>query len=348
MIIPIFIKNRGCPHRCIFCNEKMIAGDRPEEITASYISEKVNLFLQKAGDRGNTQIAFYGGNFTGMDKTTQERFLSYATPFIENGHVDFLRVSTRPDAIDEASLDLLKAYDVRVVEIGVQSMNDEVLASAQRGHTSADVIRAVVMLKERQFEVGVHLMAGLPGDSKEQFILSVEKVIALAPASVRIHPVIVFRNTELAKMLEAGKYRPLSIDEAVSLCKEAVRKFQAAGIPVIRLGLQATRDMEEPGSILAGPYHPAFGALVHESIFADMAVSLLSERMTNGKKIGFRVSPQDISHLRGHGNRNLKAIMERFGLDGINVISDPQQTRGEISLLENDGSISQGRGRKKR
>ncbi len=337
MIIPFFINNRGCPHRCIFCNERMIAGDRPEEITASYISETVNLFLRKAGNKNNIQIAFYGGNFTGMDRSAQESFLSYTAPFIENGSVASLRISTRPDAIDEERLDLLQASGVRSVEIGIQSMDDEVLERAKRGHTAADVIRAVAMLKERGFETGVHLMAGLPGDNEERFKRTVEKVIALAPASVRIHPVIVFRDTELAEMFTAGEYKPLSIDEAVCLCKEPVKKFQAAGIPVIRLGLQTTAEMEQPGSILAGPFHPAFGALVYESIFADMALSLLSEKKILGTKIGFRISPQDVSHLRGHRNRNLKSIMKRFGLDDITVISDPQQTRGEIALLENDG-----------
>jgi len=343
MIIPFFINNRGCPHRCIFCNEKMIAGDRPEEITASYISETVNLFLSKASHKKNIQIAFYGGNFTGMDRATQERFLSYTAPFIENGSVDSLRISTRPDAIDEERLVLLQASGVKAVEIGVQSMDDEVLERSKRGHTAADVIRAVAILKERGFETGVHLMAGLPGDNEERFNRTVEEIIALAPASVRIHPVIVFRDTELAEMFTAGEYKPLSIDDAVCLCKEAVKKFQAAGIPVIRLGLQTTSEMEQPGGILAGPYHPAFGALVYESMFADMAISLLSEKKTLGTKIVFRISPQDVSHLRGHRNRNLKSIMERFGLDDITVISDPQQMRGEISLLENDGCTLQSR-----
>lgn len=338
MIIPIFIKNRGCPHRCIFCNEKMIAGDRPEEITASYISETVEMFLRNAVHRGDVQIAFYGGNFTGMDRATQERFLSYTAPFIESGRVDFVRISTRPDAIDEDGLDLLEAYHVKAVEIGVQSMDDEVLTLAQRGHSAADVTRAVGMLRERRFMVGVHLMAGLPGDSEERFIRSVEKVVTLHPASVRIHPVVVFRDTELAKMLQAGAYRPLGLDDAVCLCGKAVKKFQAAGIPVIRLGLQATREMEEAGGILAGPFHPAFGALVYESLFADMAVELLSANRTAGTKIGFRISPQDVSHLRGHRNRNLKAIMERFGLSGISIIPDPLQARGKLSLTTGPGN----------
>lgn len=336
LIIPIFIKNRGCPHRCVFCNERMIAGEHPDEITASHISETVNLFLRNARHRGDIQIAFYGGNFTGMDRATQERFLGYTAPFVEDGRVDSLRISTRPDAIDEEGLDLLQAHHVRAVEIGVQSMDDGVLRLARRGHTAADVTRAVGMLRERRFTVGVHLMAGLPGDGRESFIRSVEKVVMLNPASVRIHPLIVFRDTELARMLEAGEYLPLSLDDAVLLCGEAVKKFREAGIPVIRLGLQATREMEEAGAILAGPFHPAFGALVYESMFADMAVSLLAEKPPAGGRAGFRVAPQDVSHLRGHRNGNLKAIMERFGLSDISVIPDPRQPRGRLTLVSDE------------
>jgi histone acetyltransferase (RNA polymerase elongator complex component) len=335
LIIPIFIKNRGCPHRCIFCNEKMIAGDQPDDITEISVREIAGRYLSGPSKRdGETQIAFYGGNFTGLDQQEQARLLEMTRPFLESGQVQSLRISTRPDAIDANVLDLLSAYHVRTVEIGVQSMNDEVLRLSERGHTARDVIRAVRLLKERGMEAGIHLMAGLPGDSEERFAETVEAVAALQPATVRIHPAIVFKGTGLAHMIAAGRYRPLSLEEAVLYCKPAVRRFAAAGIPVVRLGLQTTKEMESPGNIVAGPFHPAFGALVYESIFYDMAASLLSRRRHPDGAFVFLVSPGDISHLRGHGQRNLNSLKNAFGLAEIVIIPDKGLKRGMLAIRE--------------
>lgn len=333
LIIPIFINNRGCPHRCIFCNEKMIAGNHPDSITEDTVGHLVQQYLSGAGkSRGEPQIAFYGGNFTGLDWREQLKLLKLVSPFLESGRIHSLRISTRPDAIDGKILDRLYAYRVRTVEIGAQSMNDEVLKLSGRGHTAQEVIRAVRMLKEKGMEAGIHLMAGLPGDSRERFQETVERAIAMKPSMVRIHPAIVFRDTELARMFVAGSYLPLGIDQAVDFCKSAVQKFAAADIPVVRLGLQTTPEMESPGSILAGPYHPAFGSLVYESIFYDMAKSLLTRRHKLDKEVTFRVSPGDVSHLRGHRNCNLKNIKEVFGLREIIITPDPNLGRGVLLI----------------
>jgi len=335
LIIPIFIKNRGCPHRCIFCNEKMIAGEQPDDVTEASVRETVGRYLSGPSKRdGETQIAFYGGNFTGLDQPEQSRLLEMTRPFLESGQVRSLRISTRPDAIDGHILDLLCAYHVKTVEIGVQSMNDEVLALSERGHDARDVIRAVRLLKERGMEAGIHLMAGLPGDSAERFAETAEAAVALRPATVRIHPTIVFKGTGLARMFAAGLYRPLSLEEAVRFCKPAVRRFTAAGIRVVRLGLQTTREMESPGNVVAGPYHPAFGALVYESIFCDMAASLLSRRRHPDGTFVFLVSPGDVSHLRGRGQQNLNYLKNVFGLKEIVIIPDKGLKRGTLAIRE--------------
>ncbi len=333
LIIPIFIKNRGCPHRCIFCNESMIAGEHPDDITEASVRSIVEQYLAgTAKKRGGIQIAFYGGNFTGLDEDEQTRLLGLTEPYLETGRVQSLRISTRPDAIDRRILDRLCTYRVRTVEIGVQSMNDEVLTLSERGHTAREAVEAVRLLKEGGLEAGVHLMAGLPGDNPERFSETVDAVIAMKPAMIRIHPAIVFRGTALGLLYSTGGYRPLSLDEAVSLCKTAVARFAARNIPVVRLGLQTTKEMEAPGSILAGPFHPAFGALVYESLFCDMAKALLSRRSQPEEKVAFRVSPADVSHLRGRGQSNLKALKEAFGLSEITVASDENLRRGMLSM----------------
>jgi histone acetyltransferase (RNA polymerase elongator complex component) len=333
MIIPIFIMQRGCPHRCIFCNTRKTAGIHPERFSEEAFCDIVNRHLETArGTPDRIQIAFYGGNFTGMEKTDQVRLLAYAKPFIDKGLIDGIRISTRPDCIDPECLDVLKRFHVKTVEIGAQSMADNVLALADRGHTAADVANAVEALKDWGFETGIHLMAGLPGDTPTSFDFSVGQVIALKPDTARIHPTIVFADTALERKYLSGDYNPLTLTEAIDICKSAVRQFREAGIPIIRLGLQTTREMEAPGSIIAGPHHPAFRSLVEESLYFDSVTSLLSMERVKNKVITFVVSPKDLSAFRGQGNRNLKRIKERFEPAEIRVSSDLRQTRGSLKI----------------
>ncbi len=347
MIIPFFLMNRGCPHRCVFCNERLTAGHQPNGITAEAFSAKVRAHLDTArGGRGKKQrpdqIAFYGGTFTGMERQEQRRLLDLSEPFLRGGMVDGIRISTRPDGIDAELLDDLKARGVKTVEVGAQSLDDKVLLCARRGHTAADASRAIRLLKERKLETGIHLMAGLPGDSPDRFAATVEKAIALRPDMVRIHPTLVLKDTPLAENFQSGEYSPLSLPEATELCKNALKAFALAGIPVIRLGLQTTREMEEPGAVVAGPFHPAFRSLVETALFLEMAIAVLSHvrgkvgnpecsSLQNGPSSPprFTVSPADISSLRGQKNENMASLKKRFHLQEICIGSDadlPRQT----------------------
>ncbi len=340
-IIPIFLPNRGCPQRCIFCNERITAGTHPEDISREDMAKAIALYggnilpeHSRAEHSPERQIAFYGSNFTGMPVEDQTTFLEMAQSFIHAGGIDSIRISTRPDYIDEDRIDLLKRFYVRTVEVGVQSLTDKVLMACKRGHTAADSIRAVQCLKARGFETGVHLMAGLPGDNRKGFEATVEKTIDLRPDTVRIHPVLVFRNTELADMLTHGDYRPLELDEAIDLCRYALQRFRANGIQVIRLGLQTTDAMQEDGAIVAGPFHPAFRSLVEGAIFYDLAAHLLQKsdiQKSLETKCAFRVAPQDLSDFRGIGNRNMMALRERFG-GNFAVLTDDSLRRGEVVL----------------
>ncbi|HVO67978.1 MAG TPA: radical SAM protein [Syntrophales bacterium] len=333
MIIPFFIMNQGCPNRCIFCNVHKTAGNHTGRITEDTFRETVYEYLShKKQNRDHVQIAFYGGNFTGMEKDYQAELLGFAGPFIKQGMVYDLRISTRPDNIDDDSLNLLKRFRVTTVEIGVQSLVDEVLSLSNRGHSSSDVMTATELLKDWGFKTGIHLMVGLPGDSRSGFEYTISKTIVLKPDMVRIHPTVVFQDTALAEMYESGDYTPLSMSEAIDMCKYALRRFEEADIPIIRLGLQTTREMEKAGSIIAGPYHPAFRSLVEESIFLDMASSLLTAGGVLAKEVIFTVSPKDISSFHGHKNENIHALKKRYNLTGINVSVDHGQERRTLAM----------------
>jgi hypothetical protein len=230
------------------------------------------------------------------------------------------------------------------VELGAQSFDNEVLLRSRRGHTKADTVQALHLLKDWRFKTGIHLMAGLPGDNPERFAETVKEAIALRPDMVRIHPTLVLRDTALAEALRKGNYLPLSMADAVNLCKNALKKLTAAGIPVIRLGLQTTRELEEPGAVVAGPFHPAFRSLVESALFLEMAEMLLLAASVKKGGITFCVAPADVSNFLGLRRGNIAAIEERFNLNGIRVAADPFLTRGTLILkggnrqLQTDGS----------
>jgi histone acetyltransferase (RNA polymerase elongator complex component) len=347
LIIPFFLMNRGCPHRCLFCNERLTAGDRPERITEAAFIETVRTHLANTGRRsGPTEIAFYGGTFTGMNRTEQRRLLKMAAPFLREEKVDGIRISTRPDEIDTEDLDLLRRSGVTTVEVGAQSLDDDVLLASRRGHTTADTVRALLLLKDRGFKTGLHLMAGLPGDNPDRFSETITRVIALRPDMIRIHPTLVLRDTPLADAFREGGYLPLGLTEAVDLAKQSLKALTAAGIPVIRLGLQTTRELEEPGAVVAGPFHPAFRTLVETALFLDMATSLLepagresgfsaippTETGAGRLAVHFTLSPVDVSNFCGHRRENIVTLKRRFHLDEIRITSDPALPRYTLVL----------------
>jgi radical SAM superfamily enzyme len=364
MIIPFFLMNRGCRHRCLFCNERLTAGGHPPGITAGAVRRSVEACLgSHGGGNGPVQIAFYGGTFTGLPHREQLRLLALAAPFLREGSVTGIRISTRPDEIDAATLDLLQAGGVQTVELGAQSLDDGVLMAARRGHSAADTVRAHTLLKAGGFETGLHLMAGLPEDTPERFAQTVSAAIALNPDMVRIHPTLVLRDTLLAKAFTAGRYRPLTLDQAVSLCKDALQAFAAAGIPVIRLGLQTTRELEAPGAVVAGPFHPAFRSLVEAEIYLEMSLALMAaagradrDAAADAAAAGdledspdacagnavppatmvFTVADADLSHFRGMNGRNVCTLKERHRSTPIRIVADPSQPRRTLILAAGD------------
>lgn len=344
MIIPFFLPHQGCPHRCLFCNQAVSSGGEAGEWTEGPFRRRVEESLSRraaAGGRpGRVQIAFYGGNFTGLPRGRRAELLRWAGAYLGGRGVDSLRVSTRPDHLGGDVLDELGAGGVATVEVGLQSLDDGVLARCRRGHTAAEGEEAVPLLKGRGFETSVHLMPGLPGDSPAVFAETVRRTVALRPGGVRIHPTLVLRGAALEEDFRAGRYRPLELGEAVEWCARAVRRFAEAGIPVIRLGLQPTPGMTGGDDVVAGPFDPAFGSLVRESLFLRAAAALLDGSASGRREARFRVAPGDVSFLRGRRNANLSLLLERFSLESIAVAVDESQARGTLVLEANPERIS--------
>lgn len=340
LIIPIFIMNSGCPHRCIFCNQKITAGNYPPKINKDYFDKEINSYLvwNKKKSR-NIEIAFYGGSFTGVDSEYQEELLAWASVFIENRLVNSIRISTRPDYISENKLQLLKRYAVNTVEVGAQSFVDEVLQQSQRGHNAEDIVKAIATLKNNGFKTGIHLMTGLPQDTKEGFLYSIDKSIELKPDTVRIHPVVVLKKTILAEKFKEGEYKPLELSDAVELCRLAWEKLTLAGIRIIRMGVHLTPEMEEDSAVLAGPIHPAFGSLVLSSVFYNHTIKLLNDISQDMKEIRFKLSQRDVSNFHGLNNSNIKAIKKLYPRANLIIESKHDQPRGEI-YAEADSGIS--------
>jgi len=336
-IIPIFISHLGCPHRCVFCNQNRIARPAstlptPEEV-AKEIEHYLGLSSRKRKSARMVQAAFYGGSFTALPVKIQEKLLYSVKPLLEKGKVHSLRLSTRPDYISAEVLGILKAHKVETVELGVQSLADEVLRISRRGYGRERVHQAVRDLQGEGFEVGIQLMIGLPGDSPEQFVATVDEVIQLRPHFVRLYPTVVIKGTPLERWFREGRYDPLSLEEAVTLTKGALQRFYQAHIPVIRVGLQPTPSLEAPGTIVAGPYHPAFRQLAESALLYERATDLLAEFPHQGRQsLTFLVSPRDISTFYGQGGHTIAKLRKAFGLYEIRVRPDPQQARGSVSL----------------
>jgi histone acetyltransferase (RNA polymerase elongator complex component) len=261
-IIPIFISHLGCPFQCLYCQQERITAQEKWLPTPEAVTERVEAFLatRKPGKYSHTEIAFYGGTFTGLPTELMETLLRAAHRFVANGEARNLRASTKPDYITSEKLETLRRYGMDTVELGVQSLDDDVLRRVGRGYDSAEVARAVERLQGAGMRVGIQLMQGLPGGDEAEALASARRAIALRPDFVRLYPTVVLAGTALAELYRRGAFRPWSLETAVRVCRKLSKLMDAAGIPIIKLGLEFSGDERE--GILAGPYHPRFRELV--------------------------------------------------------------------------------------
>ncbi|HBA88794.1 MAG TPA: radical SAM protein [Geobacter sp.] len=337
LVVPFFIPHLGCPHRCVFCDQEKIAGARGALPTDAEMRERIGRYAESSPGR-DVEVAFYGGTFTALAKRDQSALLGALQPFLESGEVASLRLSTRPDAVDAGVASFLKEMRVATVELGVQSMDEEVLRLAGRGHDAADTERAVGCLRQAGLSVGVQLMPGLPGDSPERSLATLHRALSLQPSFLRIYPTLVIAGTELARMYHEGSYQPLSLDQAVSLCKRMLLIARRAGVPVIRMGLQPTAELESPGVILAGPHHPAFGQLVESEICFDL-MRLLASGLPSGSRVCFGAPAGRVSDLVGQKRGNLARLKELLGVEVEAVREEPSLAPDAISLQWEDGVL---------
>lgn len=293
-----------------------------------FIQASLHHFSSHAEER-KRQVAFYGGSFTAMRCEVQMSYLNEVQPFIATGKINSIRLSTRPDALSEETLAMLREYGVKTVEVGVQSMVDEVLHLSKRGHTAEDSVSAISRLKRRGFEVGVHLMIGLPGDTCDKFLQSLDQIIGLKPDFVRIHPTLVLKGASLEQLWKSGEYCPMMMDEAVECLKKGILKLEKASIPVARVGLQPTKELEE--HLLAGPFHPSLHQFVDSAIFYEMAEELL-RKYPNGLNPVFVCNPKDLSNLKGQKNGNILRLKNHFNLSDIFIFGREDVPRGRLAL----------------
>lgn len=333
LIVPIFIPFQGCPHRCIYCQQETITDQVARRLDPSSIKETLERALQspKFEKARDPEVAFYGGTFTSLPHARMVQLLGAVSPYIKEGLFSSIRVSTRPDALDRKKLELIREFHVTTVELGTQSMDDGVLDLARRGHRAVDTTHSVHLLKENGFKVGIQLMPGLPGDTEKKFMQTVDAVIGLAPDMVRIYPAVVIKGTELATLYREKRYRPLFLEEAVRVCKEACLQLEESGIPVIRMGLMSSPSLLEKGRIIAGPWHEAFGFLVRSAIHHEKIGPYLPEKGET-KKIRLRIPFREIPLVTGFKNRGLRSIEEKTGAKVVGLTPDDAVLKGQIRV----------------
>lgn len=333
LIVPIFIPNLGCPNRCVFCEQERITSQIGQKINREHVKKVLDKAITSKGFdvRREPEVAFYGGTFTRLPLGRIRELIEAVVPYIRKGFFRSIRVSTRPDALDKKRLEVMKGYGVDTIELGAQSMDDEVLLLSQRGHTAEDTVKAVQILRRIGFRVGIQLMPGLPGDSNEKFRSTIRQVIGLQPDMVRLYPTLVIRGTELALWYKEGKYQPLRLEDAVDICIDSCIQLESEDIPVIRVGLMSSPSLLEKGQIIAGPWHPSFGFLVRSGIHQKKIEPLLP-RPGTASKIRITVPKRDIPMVRGYKNQGIKWIETRTGAKIVKVESDDSIPPGRVRI----------------
>ncbi|NLC72824.1 MAG: radical SAM protein [Ruminococcaceae bacterium] len=318
-VIPVFVPHYGCPHQCVFCNQRHIAGTKtpckPEDVIRIL---KAAAAIPSNGKR--RQLAFYGGSFTAIPAKMQEELLGAAQRFIDDGTIFSIRVSTRPDTINPEVIERLIRFNVSTVEIGAQSMDEKVLRAAGRGHSRQDVINASKMIKDSGLHLVLQMMTGLPEAGEDSDIITATQLADLKPDAVRIYPTVVVKDTELYDMWAKGEYKEHTVEAATVLCAKIVPIFDKAGINIIRLGLNPSEELSGDLAV-CGAYHPAFGELVRSRIFLDEAKALL-KGIKEGSDVILSVSPAYVSQLIGQGKANIKILREEYGLKSLRVKQD--------------------------
>ena len=334
-IIPVFIPHLGCPNDCSFCNQKSISG-KTKMPTKDEVIKVIEEHLKNMKEDLEKEIAFFGGSFTGIEIDKQKEYLEIANEYVKTKQVKGIRISTRPDYINKDILKMLKKYNVKTIELGVQSTNDYILKRCDRGHTFMDVKNASKLIRKYRFNLGHQMMVGLPESTKLDEIRTARDLIRLKPKMVRIYPVLVIKGTKLEQELDEEEYKPLTVSQAVERCKELLYLFNKKKIQVIRVGLQNTDEITDPNAkeseVVAGPYHPAFGQLVEDSIWFDSIVDKIKKINDKVKEVKVKVNFVDMNNVIGHKRSNIKKIKDTYDVDVL-VEADSKIEPGKSELI---------------
>lgn len=307
--IPIFISHFGCPNSCVFCNQKKING-RETDVTMEDLRNTIEMYLETLPKNSKKEVAFFGGTFTGISMKLQEEYLKTTYEYIKRGDIAGIRLSTRPDCINEEIVAQLKKYGVTSVELGVQSLDEEVLLATERYYPINVVEEACKIIKKYGIELGIQLMIGLPKSTADSDYETAVKALKMGPDVVRIYPTLVIKNTKMESMFFNGEYTPLTMEEAISRTRKIYALLESNNVNIIRVGLQPSEDLREEGVVLGGPFHPAFRELVETEIYYDFFKNIVDRE----KKLEILANEKNISRLVGIKKANRVRLKEYFNI----------------------------------
>lgn len=315
-IIPIFVPHLGCPRDCVFCNQRSIAA--PHEPLPDEVADEITRALEYSSE--GAELAYYGGSFTAIEREKRIGYLEAAQPFLADGRLSSIRVSTRPDCIDDEVIAELHRYGVTTVELGAQSTDDRVLELSDRGHTRADIERASSLLKAEGFTLGLQMMIGLPGETADGHIATARDLVRFGADFVRVYPTVVIKHTRLEQMWRRGEYEPLTPERAAELSADVIEVFDDANVPIIRLGLNPTEDLSD-GEAVAGAYHPALGDMAR-GVSMRRRVAAKLEPYRGADSVTILVAPGRTSTMVGQHRANVEALEREFNIKKIRVSED--------------------------
>ena len=318
--IPIFIPHMGCPNMCVFCNQRSISGRMNFDI--SRVRNDIEEVLKTTAHNDCVEIAFFGGSFTGIDRNLMIELLSLAQRYVDDGRASSIRLSTRPDYIDDEILDILSSFSVRTIELGLQSMDDTVLQKSKRGHSSLCAENACKKIKERGFSLIGQMMIGLPDSTVEKEIYTAEKICEMGADGARIYPTVVFYQTELCDMMQSGDYTALTDEEAVERTKEALKVFVKNDVPCIRVGLQSGENLSDSSCVAGGANHSAIGELSMSALYLDKICEYIDAHKPDKipEKTVIYCPKGEISKIVGQKRKNMQKIYQKYGIKNIKVL----------------------------
>lgn len=330
--IPIFIPHEGCPNTCVFCNQCDITGENQK--ADRDISVEIDTALSTyEGSCEDAEIAFFGGSFTGIDRKTMIKLLECAYRYIVSGKVASIRLSTRPDYIDKEILSILRSYGVTDIELGLQSMKDEVLSASKRGHTALAAEHACALIKESGFKLAGQMMIGLPHSSVQDEIYTAEKICEMGCDAARIYPTVVFKNTELYRMACRGEYTPLSLDESVERSADALEVFIKNGVTLLRIGLQSGESLSSADKVYAGANHSSVGELVYGEYYYRQILRLLGkERNTKVNNIKIFCAEGEQSKVAGLNKKNKLRLLKVYPEAVIRIAQSNRLSKHQIEI----------------